>query len=152
MTTSRALPTLFGRYSLVLSEHSNLETTLERLKNTARRFSAQNMAPAQELVLSELLSDLRSNLERHFQAEESADYFGALVEESPALAPRVTALQRQHRAMLGTLDALRLLAFEARAWDRFERTVSVLIKTFHAHERSESLLIHGFLAGEDKTA
>jgi len=152
MTTPRALPTLFGRYSLVLSEHSNLETTLQRLKDAARRFNAQHMAPSQELVLSALLTDLRANLERHFQAEESEDYFGALVRESPALAPRVAALRHQHGAMLATLDALRLLAFEAHAWSRFERTVSVLIKTFNAHERSESLLIHGFLAGEDKTA
>jgi hypothetical protein len=152
MSTPRALPTLFGRYSLVLSEHSNLETTWERLNDIARRFGTHNVMPSQELALSELLSDLRANLERHFQAEESQDYFGALVAERPALAPRVAALQHQHRAMLATLDALRLLAFEARAWGQFKSTVSVLIKTFHTHERSESLLIHGFLAGEDKTA
>jgi hypothetical protein len=152
MTTPRALPTLFGRHALVLSKHEDLAAALELVRDTARQLAAENTPHPQELALRALLADLRVNLERHFQAEESQEYFGALVADSPTLAGSVATLRRQHRAMLAILDALALLACGARARKQFETTVSILINTFHSHERAEALLIRGYLAGEDETA
>jgi hypothetical protein len=145
----RSLPTLFGRYSLVLSEHANLDLTFGRLKALVR---CSRLVPhRRSSLLSALMTDLRSNLERHFQAEESGEYFGALVGENPALAPRVTVLRHQHRAMLATLDGLRLLAFEPHAWRQLQEALDALANAFQTHERSESLLIQSFLA-DDWTA
>src|SRR5689334_5134036 len=106
MSSATPLPTLFGRFTAILKDHEHLGSTLRQLQKMC--VLLQTSAPELPTDLSpprsfrELLADLRD----HFAAEESADYFGTVAEESPALTSRIAALKWEHLSLLATVEKL----------------------------------------------
>jgi hypothetical protein len=147
--THRSLPTLFGRYSMVLSGTQHLEVTLDKLGELALALGSSPSELTLTLPPSSLVAGLRTQLERRFGLEEGDGYFGTVLGEAPWLAPRIAELKRQHAAILAELERLWPIATDAGRWRELEAPLSGLIATFRAHERAESLLVSDFIRGND---
>jgi hypothetical protein len=143
----RPVPTFFGRFTAVLSEHEHLETTLRKLgQMTTALGVGQDVAV--ELEPGRLLTALQADLVRHFAAEEASGYFGVVARDFPVLLPRIVELKLDHAEMLETIHTLLLAAAdEAR---RFEVAASVaaLITRLRAHEQMENELLHEYFRSE----
>jgi len=139
--TTPALPSLFGRFTTILKDHDHLRHTLGHLKKMCAALEAGAPELPPELAPDVLLNELGAELKAHFAAEESADYFGAVLEEAPALGSRITELEREHQGMLASIETLLPLARARDSWPGLLLRTRELIVTFERHERSESVLL-----------
>jgi hypothetical protein len=132
----KVLPNLFGRASSVQADHEHLKHTWARLRE---------LTGAQGGVVSDqrtwdLVRGFAAELLAHFSAEET-DYFVALRDEQPALAPRIEHLQADHAAIRGLLAEL--LALEARSRN-LEQPLRVVLDRLEKHEHAETTLLQEF--------
>ena len=140
--TTPALPSLFGRFTAILKDHDHLGHTLVHLKTMCAALEAGAPDLPTELAPHVLLNELGTDLRVHFAAEESADYFGAVLEEAPSLGSQIAELEREHRGMLASIERLRQLAQQRERWAMLLLPMRELIATLERHERSESVLLH----------
>jgi hypothetical protein len=141
MSSSRELPSLFGRFTAILKDHDHLGTTMRHLRVMCAALDAEQEALPPELAPERLCAKLRAELSAHFGAEESLDYFGVVVDEAPSLAARIGSLKQEHTAMLCTADVLCRLAQERGDWRLLADSTRKLVGELERHERSESTLL-----------
>ena len=135
------LPDLFGRATLVLSQHATLRDSVEALR---RRREAQvdvSGPPSPELLA--MAMDFASQLLTHFAVEERDEYFGALAKESPELLEPIADLKREHRDMERLVSELQAAATA----QQFVARLSDLLDRFGKHERREAALLENFFCG-----
>src|SRR5216110_1109001 len=85
MNAPSPLPSLFGRFTAIFQDHDHLGKTLRRLREMCSALESGQALLPPELAPDVLIAELRMDLETHFGAEESAEYFGVVVEEEPNL-------------------------------------------------------------------
>jgi hypothetical protein len=142
---SKPIPTLFGRITAASSEHSRLAATLAELRETCLLADDLGRSPGvAPRSPATLLRHLHDTLSRHFAAEESEAYFGALVREYPQAAARVAALREQHPEFLAEVDRLQARALKEDA-TALAADVSALVARYLAHEQVEEHLMREFL-------
>lgn len=139
--TTPALPSLFGRFTTILKDHDHLGHTLGHLKQMCAALEAGAPELPTELAPQVLLDDLGTDLRAHFAAEESADYFGAVLDEAPSLGSQIAELEREHQSMLASIERLLPLAQVRERWAALLLPTRELIATLERHERSESVLL-----------
>jgi hypothetical protein len=135
------LPHLFGRFTAILKEHDHLGHTLGRLRKMCGSLEAGLPIVERELAPERLFEELHADLARHFAAEESAEYFGVVVEEAPSLGPEIASLQAEHVSMLLTIEQLRAVASAAQGLASLPQSTRSLIADLERHERAESVLL-----------
>jgi len=135
------IPDLFGRFTAILKEHDHLRTTLARLREMCGAIESGAPSFGDEASPGRLLEELRADLTAHFAAEQSKEYFGVVVDEAPALAPRIAALETEHASILVAAETLALLAAEPGRWRELPALTRALIGELERHERSESALL-----------
>jgi hemerythrin len=126
----------------VRAEHYDLEQLLHQLEHAFDTARSQGWPATSIPRLTELLSDLRDQIERHFAQEEVGGY----MEEALSLAPRFSgqaqALLKQHAELS---QAVRELLSRARrdnpAWNSLHADLQVLVKKLKAHEAGENRII-----------
>jgi Hemerythrin HHE cation binding domain len=106
MSETTSLPTLFGRFTAILSEHERFGVTLRRISAACPALESEHPAIAPDLQPGSLFADLFAELSQHFVVEEAEAYFGTLVQERPTLLHRVAELKAEHGAMLKTITEL----------------------------------------------
>jgi len=143
MNPPNDLPSLFGRFTAILGDHEHLSVTLRRLRRMCASLEAGQTSLAEELTPHALFAQLRTDLSKHFDAEESPDYFGVVISEAPALATQVAGLKWDHLAMLRAVNALCELSLDATRWSQLPLGTRELIGRLERHERSESELLRG---------
>ncbi len=137
---SQALPSLFGRFTAILQDHEELAKTLRSLRALCATLD-DGQTPTRELAPESLLSRLQVSLRAHFQAEESAQYFGVVVEEEPGLAPQIAGLKWEHMTMLHAAEVLCQLAKDAERWVHLPAPTRELVAQLERHEKAESKLL-----------
>lgn len=152
MSEPHALPSLFGRFTAIFKDHDHLATTLRQLRRMCAALEANATDPPLELAPEPLLRELRTDLIQHFSAEESSAYFGTVVEEAPALAPRITALVTEHGVMLELLERLLQMASTHTRWASLPMATRKLIAQLEQHERAESRLLRELFLGDEPAA
>ncbi|HET7539095.1 MAG TPA: hemerythrin domain-containing protein [Polyangiaceae bacterium] len=140
MTDRAPLPSLFGRFSSVLKEHDHLKTTLHRLRTMCATLEEASDLP-RELLPEPLFEELFADLKSHFTSEESPAYFGTVVEESPALAPQINMLKREHMDMLMRIEELLGMAQDRQRWRGLAHPTRQFVAILEQHERAESTLL-----------
>jgi hypothetical protein len=99
-------------------------------------------------ALIERLTDLRQQLDRHFEQEEQGGCIEEAVTYRPALAPLAKSLEAEHAALLDDLDQLiRCLGrhVSGQDWVELVRRFDQFAETVRAHEAAESdILQRGF--------
>jgi hypothetical protein len=144
MSLPQSMPSLFGRFTAILKEHDHLGTTLRQLKALCFALENGDRDLPQELDPRGLLTDLRTDLGRHFGAEESDDYFGTVIAEDPQLEAEIAALKAEHATMLGAVDVLVQLASDPARWTHLPGPTRLLVMQLERHEGSESKLLRSF--------
>lgn len=142
MTEFSQMPEFFGRATAVLGDHASLHVSLERLRRCCDGLSEQWPAAAPELT--ELLDDFLARLKAHFDAEESAGYFGTLVSCWAPAGAQVTRLCAEHREFLETARDLRERAAAHADASELADDLAELLRGLSAHERAEGLLLRQF--------
>ncbi len=141
------LPTFFGRFTAVLSEHEHLWTTLRKLGEMSAALDAgQTLAAG--LEPAGLIAALRVELAKHFAAEEASGHFGTVARECPGLLPRIVEMKSDHSAMLDATRDLALIATDENRRGELAASVSRLIKRLQNHEREENELLREYLQFE----
>jgi hypothetical protein len=146
MTVASPLPSLFGRFTAILQQHDHLGKTLRRLRSMCAALENGQVGLPAELAPRVLLVALRVDLGEHFGAEESAEYFGAVVDEAPALAPQIAGLEWEHMTMLRAADVLSRLAEDRARWPELVVRTRELVAQLERHERAESRLLGQFFS------
>jgi len=141
MTLPAPLPSLFGRFTSILQEHDHLGKTLRRLRSMCTALESGQAEFSPEVSPELLLAELREHLSEHFRAEESAEYFGVVIDEAPTLGPRIAGLKWEHLMMLKAADALDALAKDSSSWAKLAEPTRALVTQLELHERAESLLL-----------
>jgi len=141
MSRVQQLPSLFGRFTAILQEHAHLGKTLRVMRLMCAALEEGQTSLPLELTPKRLLGELRSDMAAHFGAEESADYFGTVLEEAPALAQQIAALKWEHMTMLRAVDVLYGVAQDRTRWAELPRPTRELVGQFERHERAESALL-----------
>lgn len=146
MKSASPLPTLFGRFTAILKDHDHLSVTLRLLQRMCGALEAEHVPSelSPPLLFRALLADLRE----HFAAEESADYFGTVVEEAPALAPQIAALKWEHLQFLATVEKLLGSAESHDDWPSLVQPTKQLVAELAQHERLESALLRQLFSPE----
>jgi Hemerythrin HHE cation binding domain len=144
MSLPQSIPSLFGRFTAILKDHGHLGITLRQLKALCAGLEDSRRELPQELHPPSLLAALRLELAQHFRAEESAEYFGTVVAESPPLAPGIAELKSEHAAMLDAVDSLLQLAADPGRWAQLPQPTRLLVMQLERHEASESKLLRDF--------
>lgn len=147
MKTAAPLPSLFGRFTAILKQHDHLGDTFGRLRAMCTELEAGQVSAGTSPSPVALLSELRADMAGHFAAEEGRDYFGTVGDEAPQLAPQIADLKLEHGAMLAMVDALLLLAADARQLRNVPAPARALITTLERHERSEAVLLRELFKG-----
>jgi hypothetical protein len=146
MTATSPLPSLFGRFTAILQQHNHLGKTLRRLRSMCAALEKGELAFPPELAPSVLLVALRTDLGGHFAAEESAEYFGAVVDDAPALASQIAGLKWEHMAMLRSANVLSRVALDHARWPDLAAPTRELVAQLERHERAESSLLSEFFS------
>ncbi len=141
MGPHQEMPDLFGRATLVLGEHARFGATVETLRNQRALLQGEHQPPPPELVAT--VMDFTEQLLAHFEAEERADYFGALA-ESPELRQTIAELTAEHREMERLVRELQAAAVAL----GFLSRLTELLDKLTAHERREGDLLRRFFGGE----
>ena len=147
MTTSSALPTLFGRATAVLGEHATLREIVDQLENVCRSSGDGGAQPAAHHA--QLIEQFRNLLFKHFAAEEDPGYFGTLVKAMPALGGEISRLCMEHQVFRLEVQRLIELSGAANKRDEFGVRLASLLDRFREHERSENLLIQEYFLRDD---
>jgi Hemerythrin HHE cation binding domain len=142
----RALPSLFGRFTAIMRDHDDLNKTLRQLRAMCSALEAEQGALPAELEPPRLLGALRVHLAEHFEAEESDQYFGVVVEEQPSLKTQIAALKWAHLTMMRALDGLCVLAAETGQWQQLPGPTRDLVTQLELHEREESGLLRNLFS------
>lgn len=138
---AQPLPSLFGRFTAIFQDHDHLAKTLRRLRTMCAALEdGQAQLPA-ELAPEALLGQLQASLAAHFGAEESADYFGVVMEEEPHLAPQIAGLRWEHMTMLHAVEVLCQLAKDRERWLHLPAPTRELVAELERHEQAESRLL-----------
>lgn len=145
---SKAYPSLFGRFTAVLSEHQQLGSMLRRLRESCSSIERGTKLPP-ELEPAPLVDGLFEALSEHFAREESDSYFGTVRSEEPRLAPSISALEAEHACMLETLGVLRALSADKARWSELPVPTLQLIERLEQHERAETGLMCEFFSRDD---
>ncbi|MEI6240011.1 MAG: hypothetical protein WCR51_06455 [Planctomycetia bacterium] len=137
--TDRPDPVILGH---VIAEHRELFLRMQSIR-TALADRRQRHDRVAEICTA--LVDLREHLRVHFEQEESGGFMEESIARMPRLAPAVTAIMRQHPALLAELDALiETLSrgdISAETWARAGRDFEHFSTTMQAHERSENAVV-----------
>jgi hypothetical protein len=134
---------LFGRTTLVLSEHATLRQTVEGLRRRRANLIADSGPPPADLVAA--VMDFARQLLTHFAAEERPEYFGAIVDAAPEVRDLVAELTAEHGAMRATLQDIR----SARTTRAFLAHFAQLLEQFAAHERREAAMLEELFRGPE---
>jgi hypothetical protein len=141
MSQPLPLPSLFGRFTAILQDHDNLAKTLRSLRALCAALEdGTDLLPA-ELSPKRLLEELRADLTGHFGAEESPEYFGAVMDEAPELVPAIGGLKWEHMTMLHAVEVLCGIALDRARWRDLAAPTRELIGQLERHERAESALL-----------
>jgi len=132
------LPDLFGRATLVLSQHAMLRDSVEAIRKRRETVVDQSGPPSPELLA--MVMDFGRQLLAHFAVEERKEYFGALTEESPELLEPVAELKREHREMERLIGELQ----KAATTQQFVTLLAQLLDRFALHERREAGMLEKF--------
>jgi hypothetical protein len=141
MSLPQSMPSLFGRFTAILKDHDHLGTTLRELKALCFALEDGRLSFSPDLQPGQLLKALKTDLEQHFGAEESDDYFGTVVAEAPGLEPAIAALKSEHATMLGAVEVLVQLAADPARWSHLPGPTRLLVMQLERHEGSESKLL-----------
>lgn len=144
MSLPHSMPSLFGRFTAILKDHDHLGTTLRQLKALCSALEEGDPDLPQELEPRRLLTALKKELEQHFGAEESDDYFGTVVAENPKLEAEIVALKAEHATMLSAVEVLAQLASEPARWTHLPGPTRLLVMQLERHEGAESKLLRSF--------
>jgi len=142
MVGHHELADLFGRATLVLSQHAMLRDSVDALRKRRETEVDRSGPPSPELV-AEVMSFV-GQLLAHFAVEERHEYFGALAEESPELHGPIADLKREHREMESLVVDLQTAA----TTQKFVSRLAQLLDRFALHERREAALLEGFFCGD----
>src|SRR5262245_26766598 len=123
MAEPTSFPTMFGRYTAILSEHRELGPMLHALGDLCAALEAHDPRSPPERGPVQLIGEFVSELSQHFAAEEADEYFGTMARERPGLASAIARLEADHRAMLETLRALLEASADERKWRMVARSV-----------------------------
>jgi hypothetical protein len=143
MAASHPLPTFFGRFTAVLSEHEHLSVTLRKLGELCAALESGRPVAA-ELEPAALIADLRTELGNHFAAEEASGHFGTVARDCPILLPKIVELKADHSAMLETSRRLALIAADEARHPELAVPVQQLITRLQHHEREENALLREY--------
>ena len=141
MTAPNPLPSLFGRFTAIFQDHEHLAKTLRRLREMCSALDAGQALLPPDLAPDVLIADLRRDLVAHFASEDSAEYFGVVIEEQPSLIPQIDGLKWEHTTMLHAVDGLAQLAKDHGRWLHLPAPTRELVAGLERHERSESSLL-----------
>jgi len=144
MSAPKPIPSLFGRFTAILQDHEHLAKTLRRIREMCSALDNRQALLPPQLAPDALLPELRKELAAHFDAEESAAYFGVVLDEQPSLTRQIAGLKWEHMAMLQTVDMLAQLATDRGEWSHLAALTRKLVAELERHERSESSLLRGF--------
>jgi hypothetical protein len=145
--SAQPLPSLFGRFTAIFKDHDQLAKTLRRLRQMCAALDDGQARLPPDLAPDLLIIDLRNDLSEHFAAEETAEYFGTVVDEAPELASDIAALKWEHLTMLRGVDVLCGLARDRSRWQQLSGPTRELIGQLERHERSESRLLRSLFSG-----
>lgn len=135
------IPDLFGRATLVLSQHAMLRDSVDALRRRREALVDVSGPPSPELRA--MAMDFARQLLTHFAVEEREEYFGALAKESAELAEPIADLKREHRDMERLVSELQA----AVTAQQFVARLSELLDRFGRHERAEAALLEKFFCG-----
>jgi hypothetical protein len=135
-------PNLIGRVSGILSNHEHLKRTLVRLDLVCAALEQGESIPPKELGPADLLASLQRYLVEHFAAEESREYFGAVLTEAPRLSRAIAALTAEHLTILRTLEMVYEMALEPTRWHYLPSPLRRLLKDIERHEATETKVLH----------
>ena len=141
MNAPSPLPSLFGRFTAIFQDHDHLGKTLRRLREMCSALESGQALLPPELAPDVLIAELRKDLAVHFGAEESAEYFGVVVEEEPNLTADIAGLKNEHVAMLHAIDMLSQLSNDHARWFHLPAPTRELVAELERHERAESTLL-----------
>ncbi len=136
------LPGVVGRVSGILYNHDHLKKTMRHLDVMCEQLERGAHVPQKPVGPAELLANLQRHLSEHFAAEESQDYFGAMLAQTPGLSRVISILSAEHLSMLRTVSALQEMAQDPTRWSHLATPVRRLIKDFELHELAETKLLH----------
>jgi hypothetical protein len=142
------LPSLFGRFTVVLQDHRDLGVTLRSLEKLCATLDETERAPPLEPAALELIVELHAELSQHFTAEEGDAYFGAMARDRPGSAHRIAELKQQHAEMLAAVGSLRDLAGQAR-WTELSSPARRFVAGLRAHEAAETRLLQEFFLRDE---
>lgn len=145
--TPNRLPSLFGRYTAVFSDHEALHVVLEKLREMSRVGANSGELPP-HLRPDLLLARLHEELTEHFAREESERYFGTLAAHSPALREAIEELREEHRSLLRATTGLIALAPHDERKRALSAATDGLLDWIERHERQETHIMNNFLSGE----
>lgn len=145
MSTSR--PLLFGRVTALATDHESLALGLSALDELCSNVDA-GLEPQKPAVI-EFLTAWQTELARHFEAEESDDYFGVIRTERRSLRVAIDSIEREHAQLLAMSERMVVL-FDTARWSEFVRLTRQLTARLRAHERLESTLMRRFLTELDE--
>lgn len=148
MTASNPLPTFFGRFTAVLSEHEALWTILRKLGEMAAALEA-GQGPTVELEPARLVVELQLELSRHFASEEASGHYGTVARECPVLLPKIVELKADHGAMLAAAQGIALMATDEARHRELPLPVLQLIAALRTHELEENELLREYFQHND---
>jgi len=137
---NRSDPIILGH---LLAEHRELFMRMQAVRTAL----ADERPPTADRFanLRAGLGELREHLREHFEQEEQGGFMEESIARMPRLGPAVSAVMRQHPALLAELDALieRLSGgdISAEAWARAGHDFDHFSATMTAHERSENAVV-----------
>ncbi len=144
----RALPSAFGRFTLILSQHRELGDIVRQLEaHCSAKLRDDRTDATYSLDTAELLARWRRDLCAHFATEESDAYFGLLASETPALISKIAELRAEHTTMLERLARLIEAASDPGPRARLFTQTQQLIRLYLEHERTESCLLQAYFEG-----
>lgn len=139
--TTHSLPRVHD--DVIQADHQRLHAKLERLHE---QFAAASLSSAQtdrELLQTE------TELEEHFNYEESVGFFAEVLEFSPELDERVHQLLQQHQEMRAQFRSLRKTCRwacgESGARAGWLAEFADFHRRFNAHEQAENNLLQDAL-------
>ncbi|MBX9791745.1 MAG: hemerythrin domain-containing protein [Pirellulales bacterium] len=126
----------------VRAEHYDLEQLVRQIEEAFGSARIQGWPPTSAPRLTELLTELNDQIQRHFAQEEVGGY----MEEALSLAPRFSgqaqALLKQHAELSQAVRELQARAkAEVLAWNSLHADLLTLLKKLKAHEAGENRII-----------
>jgi hypothetical protein len=141
------MPKLFGRPEDVQSGDGALQSTIVELRNVSD--SLREGDPHAGAAARDLLSDLSAEFSLYFDAEESENYFGALLADRPRLKTEVGKLRDAHEGFRDSVGSLRRLAADESQDTRLAAGIDRVLDDFEEHEQAENALLQEFFLTDE---